>query len=460
MKQKNYINMSIFDIFKIGPGPSSSHTLGPMKAGNRFRAYVESLDSSVLKNISKLKIELHGSLSATGKGHGTHRAITAGVMGMTPELCNPDEVLELFTKANKIYNIKFKNFSVEFQESDICFCPILDSVNFPFANTLILKLQDSSSNTLVEKEYYSIGGGFITCKDEQEPARGEAKYLYSNFSELREIVERKNISLSQIMVENEMAITGLSFEEIKAKLKSLVDVMLKSVKNGLKSKEEFLPGSLMLRRRAKEVYNSASSKKHIMNKYLIYLNSYALAASEENAAGKIVVTAPTSGSSGLIPAIMYFLKHNMGEKKMAIVEAILAASAVGFVAKTNASIAGAEVGCQGEIGVAAAMGAALMASINKEPIHIVESSATIALEHQLGLTCDPIGGYVQVPCIERNAAGALEGYNSYFLAFSQHKNILSFDEVVQTMLETGRDMNSKYKETAKGGLATIASVRC
>jgi L-serine dehydratase len=453
------ITTSIFDIFKIGPGPSSSHTIGPMRAGNDFYDSVISLDKSVLNKALHVKIYLHGSLSATGLGHGTHRAVVAGINNIRADKCNAKDVLDIFENSD-LYELDFKLKKIAMHKDDIVFCDIEQSSNFPYANTLIIELLDNENNILLQKEYYSIGGGFIKIKDESEPTRNEPTYKYSNFDELKKILREKNITLSQLAIENEMSITGKSYDEIYHKLKKIVHVMIDSVENGLEAKDSILPGKLNLKRHAKDVYDSAHLRKHIMNRYLIYLNSYALAASEENAAGKIVVTAPTSGSSGLIPALIYFLRHHLQESMKSIIEGMLAASLISFIARENASIAGAEVGCQGEVGVAAAMGAALMASVNHESIEIVENSATIALEHFLGLTCDPIGGYVQIPCIERNAVGAMQSYNAYYLAFSSHDKKLSFDEVVQTMLETGKDMNSKYKETAKGGLATIASIRC
>jgi L-serine dehydratase len=431
-----------------------------MKAGNSFKEYVEKLKKEKIKNIKKIQIDLHGSLSATGKGHGTHRAIAMVVMGVAPHKCDSDFLLNMFEKENDSYELKFQNKIITIKEQDISFRPLSEAQNFPYANTLVIKLLDSKKSIVIEKEYYSIGGGFIKCKDEKEPKRNKPKYLYSNFNELRAIIEEKNISLAQVILENEMAITGSSKKEIYKDLKQIIKAMIKSVENGLKTKQTVLPGDIKLQRRAKEVYDSVKLKKHILNKHIIYLNSYALAASEENAAGKIVVTAPTSGSSGLIPGIIYFLIHQLKESEKNIIKSMLCAAAISFIARENASIAGAEVGCQGEVGVAAAMGAALMASINNEPINIIESSATIALEHFLGLTCDPIGGYVQIPCIERNAIGALQSYNSYTLASCKHHNILRFDEVVKTMLQTGKDMNSKYKETAKGGLAVYTSIKC
>jgi L-serine dehydratase len=460
MEENNYIDTSVFDIFKIGPGPSSSHTIGPMKAGNGFREYVSLLHREDIERSASLKVELHGSLSATGRGHGTHRAVAAGIIGWTPESCDPDKVLALFEQKGAVYAVDFDGIKVPLSEKDIIFCDPGEALKFPYANTLIISLLDSDGNVILSKEYYSIGGGFIKCKDESEPKRNKPKYLYSNFNELRSLVENEHIELYDILLENEMAITGRSEEYIMKKMKDIVHAMIESVENGLEADENLLPGPIGLQRKAKRVHDSAKERKHIMNRYMIYLNSYALAASEENAAGKIVVTAPTSGSSGLIPGIIYFLNHHMQETKKDIIKGMFIAASIGFIARTNASIAGAEVGCQGEVGVAAAMGAALMAAINNEPISIIENSASIALEHMLGLTCDPVGGYVQVPCIERNAAGALEGYNAYYLAFAKHSKIIRFDEIIETMLETGRDMNSKYRETAKGGLATVTSIRC
>ncbi|NOQ32310.1 MAG: L-serine ammonia-lyase [Helicobacteraceae bacterium] len=455
----NFINTSIFEIFKIGPGPSSSHTIAPLKIGHSFYEFSSTLDSKIIKKSVKIRIELFGSLSLTGRGHGTHRAIVGGLLGMTPESCDPDILLDIFEKKDTVYNIQIGDKTIPLVESDLIFSR--EPIESEYSNTLRIKLLDADGKTTVEKEYYSVGGGFTKCKGEAESIKkGKVIHKYSNFNELRTLCEKKGLPLSQVILENEMAISSLSKKEIFKKMKKIINVMLDSVDNGLNSTQHILPGPIKLERRASTVFKSAKKKKFETTKSLTFLNSYSLAASEENAAGRIVVTAPTSGSSGILPGVIYFLRNNLKTSKKSIINAMFNAAAIAYIARENASIAGADVGCQGEVGVASSMAAALISTIDKQPLEVIENSATIALEHFLGLTCDPVGGYVQVPCIERNAVGAVAGYNAYILAFSKQHGRISFDEVVRTMLETGRDMNEKYRETAKGGLAIFTSIGC
>ena len=446
------ILLSIFDLFKIGPGPSSSHTIGPMRAALHFVDLLRKLPDDELKKASHMRIHLFGSLSATGKGHGTETALMAGLLGMTPANCDAEEVLHLFDD-NRKHTIKIRdNFTLPFDNRCITYDEVHHS--FPYSNTMIFHLK-SKDAVLLEKEYYSCGGGFMKCKDDPPPDRGNPLYCYSNMSELKQIIQKENISLVNLLLENEKAIMKTSKEDVYFKLEEILDVMEKAVERGLQEKG-VLPGPIGLERKAHTLYEIAvSNVLDVPDNFLVLLDACALAAAEENAAGKKAVTSPTSGSCGVIPAIIYVLKHHFHIDKKHILDGLLAAAAIGFLAKHNASISGAEVGCQGEIGVSCAMGAALVAQVDGANIDIIEIAAEIALEHQLGLTCDPIGGYVQIPCIERNAVGAVEAYNAFILASAgdPKKQKISFDQVLHVMYETGKDMCSKYKETSKGGLA-------
>ena len=453
------ITTSIFDIFKIGPGPSSSHTIGPMNAALHFRDRIKELPKQQIDRATHIKVHLYGSLSATGKGHGTDRAILAGLMGQSPAKCDVDQILSFFSKEDDIYDIKIDGKILLFDYSSFCF----DEIHhlFPYSNTMILQLF-ANDKLILSGEYYSIGGGFIICKGEEVKEKPMPPHPYSNMNELKRLVETKNISLTDLLIENEMAISGRSREEIFSGLYKIIEVMENSVMKGVHT-EGVLPGSLKLHRKAPALYRIAEEEEiiDVPDRFLIYLDCYALAAIEENAAGHLVVTAPTSGSSGVIPGIICLMKHYFKTDESLICEGLLAAGAIGFIAKHNASISGAEVGCQGEVGVAAAMGAAMIAQIDRCSIKVIENAAEIALEHQLGLTCDPMGGYVQIPCIERNAVAAVEAYNAYLLAAAgdPEKQKISFDQVVEVMLQTGKDMCLKYKETSKGGLA-LCDIEC
>lgn len=446
----NPIRTSVFDLFKVGPGPSSSHTIGPMKAAFDFVEEVRKLDTNRLKLADEITVRLFGSLSATGDGHGTDRAIVAGLLGKRPEEVDPIWFSGLLQKDSS-YEIDLGGYFIPFSAEHIIF----DEVNhdFEYSNTLIFYLK-SGEQVLYEKEYYSVGGGFIQWKGYEEPNVAEPPFCYTNMKELKRLLVEENISLHRLMLENEKALTGATEDEIYDRLGAINDTMCAAVDRGI-SAEGKLPGSINLTRKAPFVYKRAKSMPNSPDSFLILLNSYALAASEENAAGNIVVTAPTSGASGVLPGVIYMLRHQFHFRGKRILDAMLAATAIGFLVKHNASISGAEAGCMGEVGTASGMAAALISYGSGYGIDVMEAAAEIALEHHLGMTCDPVGGYVQIPCIERNAVGAVKAYNAYLLASSGDplNQKVTLDQVIKTMRETGRDMSKKYKETSQGGLA-------
>lgn len=447
----NPIKTSVFDLFKIGPGPSSSHTIGPMKATYDFRERILKRDNHSIEAIKKIKIHLFGSLSATGRGHGTDRAVAAGLMGWTPESTDPLKLLNIWKSANR-YTIELGQHHINIIESDIIF----DEINhdYKYSNTLIVKAIDADDQIVLEESYYSVGGGFIQWENYKEPELEKPPYCYQNMRELKSLIKGHGISLHRLMLENEKVISGLKEDEIYTKMGHIIDTMCAAVERGLKADGE-LPGYIQLSRKAPLVYERARSMPNSPDSFLIFLNAYCLAASEENAAGNIVVTAPTSGASGVIPGVLYLLRHHFHYRGKRLMDAMLAATAIGFLVKHNASISGAEAGCMGEVGTASGMASALLAYGAGYGIDVVEAASEIALEHHLGMTCDPVGGFVQIPCIERNAVGAVKAYNAYLLASSgdPKKQKISLDQVINTMRETGRDMSKKYKETSEGGLA-------
>lgn len=457
MQPVQSITTSIFDLFKIGPGPSSSHTIGPMKAAYRFREEVISylqahhtLDSQHLT----IRVHLYGSLSATGKGHGTDRAVLGGLLGWLPDTCNPKELNALLQDPVQHYNIDFGEVNMQLKSDFILFEKKKYVSIHP--NTLVLCLVDEQGEILYESEYYSIGGGFIQKKGEQLTEGDTSKtvpYPYTCMEELKGQL-KDGLTLTELMLANEEAISGLSRKEILTGIDRIIDNMHRAVKRGLKTKG-LLPGKIKLTRKAPILFEQARQQSQSIDGFLLFLNCYCLAASEENAAGNIVVTAPTSGASGVIPGLTYLMKNHFHYSVDKMRNGLLAAAAVGFLVKHNASISGAEMGCMGEVGTASAMGAAMLAYSAGRSIAIIEAAAEIAIEHHLGMTCDPIGGYVQIPCIERNAMGAAKAYNAYLLASSGTSNFqkISFDSVIKVMKATGRDMSKKYKETSEGGLA-------
>jgi L-serine dehydratase len=332
--------------------------------------------------------------------------------------------------------------------------------DYPWSNTMVLELLAGDGSVLFSREYYSVGGGFVQWKGWKEPDMGNPAHPYSCMNELRSIARNEGLNIYEIMLDNETAITGMPRKEIIHRLNMLLDMMEESVKRGLDA-EGMLPGPMGVQRKARQLWKTSQAMASSPEKFLTELNAYAFAAAEENAAGGVVVTAPTCGSAGVLPALLYAMRHGMFVGDRAVREGFLAAAAVGFIARHNASIAGAEVGCQGEIGVASSMAAAMLTDALGHSSHIVENAAEVALEHHLGMTCDPVGGYVQIPCIERCAMGAVKAFNASLISRGVRSEAqrVSLDAAIAAMAETGREMSSKFKETSLGGLA-LSMVAC
>ncbi|MGN0008150.1 MAG: L-serine ammonia-lyase [Desulfovibrionaceae bacterium] len=452
------ITTALFDLFKIGPGPSSSHTIGPMKAGNDFLDQCAQLDDAALDGAASLHVTLLGSLSATGRGHGTDSAVLAGLLGHRPETCPPNVLPELARVPELRHLVTVRGRTLPAGLQDIEFGPVTH--DGPFSNTLIIALRDAAGKEIYSREYYSVGGGFLQWKGWTAPDRGHPAYPYGTMRELHAQLDRTGLALHELLLENETAITGMGRPAIFERLESVMDAIYDSVRRGLRAGGK-LPGTLGVWRKAAGLLEQAQRLPFAADRFLGRLNAYAFAVSEENAAGGVIVTAPTCGSAGVMPALLYAMRADMNIGERALREGLLASAAVGMLAKHNAGIAGAEVGCQGEIGVASAMGAAMLAHARGYSPTVVEHAAEVALEHHLGLTCDPVGGYVQIPCIERNAVGAVKAYNAMLLASCEveQQHMVSLDAAISAMGEIGRDMNAKFKETSEGGLA-VSIVEC
>ena len=440
---------SIFELLKIGPGPSSSHTIGPMKAGFDFMESVRALPDAIRLKGDSLEIRLFGSLSATGKGHGTVRAIMAGLLGNDPETCTGG-VPGQCGKARSL-DLDVGGKTVPCRPEDV----VMDAVvhDYPYSNTMVFRFK-AGDDLLLERVYFSMGGGSLLREGREEPKRCEPRYPYGTMAELKQHLRDNSIRLHTLVLANEKSITGKDETEIYEGLDQITAVMENAVENGIAAKG-VLPGPIGLHRKAHAMYKGAKKLEFQGSGFLRAINAYAMAASEENAAGHCVVTAPTCGAAGVLPAVIFTLKRHMGALQSEIRKGLLAASAVGFLAKHNASISGAEVGCQGEVGVASAMAAALLAYARGHRFQVTENAAEIAMEHHLGLTCDPVGGYVQIPCIERNAMGAVKAYNAFLIASTLDDGYqkVDLDDAIAAMAQTGRDMSTKYKETSLGGLA-------
>lgn len=445
------ITTSLFDLLKIGPGPSSSHTIGPMKAGFDFYTLMQGLSPTQQAAATKLQVLLYGSLSATGKGHGTDRAVVAGLLGQSPEGCRPDYLDSIKLEQSDQINIRLGDSQLGFLASNILWDD--RQYDFPYSNTMIIRLS-TDQEVLLEKEYYSVGGGFLQWKGWLEPQRGTPCYPYENAEQLWKQLKKHRLKLDELLLANEAAITGLKEAAICAQLDRIITVMEAAVQRGVQT-EGYLPGPIRLHRKAPLMFQRAKEMPQNSERLLLYLCAYAFAAAEENAAGHIVVTAPTCGSAGVLPAVVHLLRQHQKLPLEAVRKALLGAAAIGFICKQNASISGAEVGCQGEIGVASSMAAALVALANGCEVRIAENAAETALEHHLGMTCDPVKGYVQIPCIERNAMGAVKAWTSYLIAREglPDWHIVGLDKAIEAMKQTGRDMKSEYRETAQGGLA-------
>ncbi|MFF2317739.1 L-serine ammonia-lyase [Arthrobacter sp. NPDC058097] len=468
--------VGVFDLFSIGIGPSSSHTVGPMRAAAVFAEELKS--AGKLEGVASLRVDLYGSLAATGHGHGTMTAVLLGLEGYHPELILPDEVEERLASIAETGTLQLSgSVALPYGVKDMILHPL--TVLPRHTNGMKFAVSDAGGNVLHEATFFSVGGGFIVREGEEDAAQQELdeskKELPLPFRTAAELLGRcqsKGLSIADIMLVNERA--SRSEEDIREGLLHIYSVMEACVQTSLK-REGLLPGGLKVRRRAPDWHERLlkEGRDHGGNyrdpKYWQeWVNLVALAVNEENASGGRVVTAPTNGAAGIIPAVLYYALHfapgmdqaTQEDRDDVVVKFLLTAGAVGVLYKEQASISGAEVGCQGEVGSASSMAAAGLAEVMGGTPAQVENAAEIAMEHNLGLTCDPIGGLVQVPCIERNAIAAAKAINAAKMAlWGDGSHRVSLDEVIVTMRETGKDMSSKYKETAMGGLA-VNVVEC
>lgn len=457
--------LSVFDIFKIGIGPSSSHTMGPMVAASRF---LESLRIAVGATaqggrVARIEVRLHGSLAFTGKGHGTDRAVALGLLGFCPDTLDPDLAAPAEAELARTCSIEVPGLgTIGFDaEADIVFDygPPL-----PYhANGLVFRALDAAGQETLAETYYSIGGGFVVAESQFDAPGGEDAgavvewpYPFASAAEMLRMGEESGLSIVAMKRANEMAANNRT--ALEAELDRIWSVMDDCITRGL-SAEGVLPGGLRVRRRARAIHEAlvAERRNNLVQPHAAndWLSVYAMAVNEENAAGGRIVTAPTNGAAGVVPAVIrYYRDHCIGAQEHKIHDFLLAAAAIGGIIKTRASISGAEVGCQGEVGSAAAMAAAgLCAALGGSNAQI-ENAAEIALEHHLGLTCDPIGGLVQVPCIERNGLGAIKAVAAASLALrGDGRHFMPLDNCIEAMRQTGQDMLAKYKETSQGGLA-------
>lgn len=449
------MDMRVFELFKIGVGPSSSHTVGPMLAARRFL-----LESADLYKVSKVQVALYGSLALTGHGHATDKAVLLGLMGETPQDLVPesvDEKLAALASSGKMNLLG--EYSVKFDvAADILWFKQEVLPGHPNGMKFILTRNDGSS---FEKIYYSTGGGFIYSSEElanpDSDDSGERKPLPYPFGTMAELLahgKRTGLSITDMMRANENVYC--SDEELDAGLDKIWSVMKGCISRGLQMSGE-LPGGLHVKRRAAKLWRAANETADVLpHDGLHRVSLYAMAVNEENAAGGRVVTAPTNGAAGIIPAVLRYYAEDCkpSHPEQGIRNFMLAASAIGMLCKKNASISGAEIGCQGEVGVACAMAAAGLTAALGGTNEQIESAAEIGIEHHLGMTCDPIGGLVQIPCIERNGMGAVKAITAASLSLrSDGTHHVSLDDVIETMRATGFDMQAKYKETSLGGLA-------
>lgn len=456
--------VSIFDLFKIGIGPSSSHTVGPMKAAF---AFVEALGTAgLLDRTSRVVTTLYGSLAWTGKGHGTSKAVILGLGGQRPALVDPEEVDRIVGEVDGSGQLRLG------AHRHIAFHPgqdiVSDVVTAPphHPNTLAFTALDAQGNVLLGQRWCSVGGGFIVEEGQidlpEETGAATVPFPYRSAAELLAIAEQAGLSIARVVQANELALRPA--EDVTAHVEAVTEAMLSCVHRGLKADGE-LPGGLQVKRRAAGIFRKLkehqSQNDFSAHEVMDIISVFAMAVNEENAAGGRVVTAPTNGAAGVVPAVLHYYRDFWPDADQGGIECfLLTATAIGALFKMNASISGAEVGCQGEVGVAASMAAAgLCAALGGSNAQI-ENAAEIAMEHHLGMTCDPIGGLVQIPCIERNAFGAVKAVNAASLALKgDGTHRVSLDQVIAAMRQTGADMHDKYKETSQGGLA-VAFVEC
>jgi L-serine dehydratase len=453
-KSKGPVMTLVDEFYKVGPGPSSSHTIGPMRITYDFYQRAIKLPPEQLAQATALKVHLFGSLSATGKGHGTERAALAGLIGHEPATIDPVAVLDrMAAEPDKTYPVKLGAKTINASLKDIIYDAPKGDFHHP--NTMIAKLM-AGDKVLLEQEYYSVGGGFIEWKGYEPPKKNPPKYPYSTMAEVLAHTKRDNITLAELAYANELAISGRDKAEINAFLDKIVGAMRATVKTGLDAPQGVLPGPIKLKTKAGDVYKKAMMEPLPARKGIGVVSAAALAGSEENARGHLVITAPTGGSAGVMPAIIHSLGPDGANKSdQKLREALLAGAIIGYLCKHNATLSAAEGGCQAEIGVASAMGAAAIAAAHDDPPQISANGAGAALEHHLGMTCDPVAGFVQVPCIERCAFGAVKAWTGYLIARNEipANRRVDVDSVIVAMAQTARDMNPKYKETSEAGLA-------
>jgi L-serine dehydratase len=451
--------ISVFELFRIGIGPSSSHTVGPMRAACTFVSRLA--DSGHLDRAERVHATLYGSLAHTGRGHGTDRAVILGLQGKLPDRVDPDRIEAALGKVAQSGRIALAG------RREIAFDAATDIAfnkreSLPYhPNGMRFRATDAAGECLSERHYYSVGGGFVVNQDEAArdrivPDRTELPYPFSSGDELLARCRENRLSIADIMRANERCWRG--GDEIRDGLLEIWSAMQACIRRGCDS-PGVLPGGLKVPRRAPAMFADLSGRPGEMGddrlNLLDWVNLFALAVNEENAAGGRVVTAPTNGAAGIIPAVLsYYDRFVAGSNREGVLDFLLTAGAIGILYKLNASISGAEVGCQGEVGVACSMAAGGLTAAMGGSADQVENAAEIGMEHNLGLTCDPVGGLVQIPCIERNAMASVKAINAQRLAMrgsGEHK--VSLDEVIKTMRETGRDMENRYKETSRGGLA-------
>ncbi|MBD9372490.1 L-serine ammonia-lyase [Rhizobium sp. ARZ01] len=464
--------LSVFDVFKIGIGPSSSHTMGPMSAANRFLELILSDDwpRPVGATVAAIRMSLHGSLAYTGVGHGSDRAVILGLMGERPDLVDPDRMDEIVAEVERTGRITPPGHPpYTFQpKHDLVFDK---KTPLPgHANGMTFSAYDRDGRQLLKRIYYSVGGGFVVTDTELEAMRAtkaraserKIPFPFATAKEMLEMAARSGLTIAQMKRANEE--TAMSREELDAGLDRIWGAMKSCIDRGLQG-EGIMPGGLKVKRRARMIHDKLQDewRSNKANPLLAndWLSVYAMAVNEENAAGGRVVTSPTNGAAGVVPAtIRYYLHFHEDADADGIRDYLLTAAAIGGIIKHNASISGAEVGCQGEVGSASAMAAAGLAAVMGGTPEQIENAAEIALEHHLGMTCDPVAGLVQVPCIERNALGAVKAVTAASLAIKgDGTHFVPLDACIETMRQTGVDMNEKYKETSTGGLA-VNVVEC
>lgn len=457
--------LSVLDLFRIGIGPSSSHTVGPMRIGRRFVTGLKRRGH--LESTAQITVELQGSLALTGAGHATPKAVILGLMGLKPETLDPEAADPAVAAVHEEKRLTLcDGFAIDFDpESDIVFA--YDVIPDLHPNGMRLSARDNDGATLAERTYYSTGGGFIASRRQLErPAKNDiiragqpVPYAFGSAQDVLDWCEHEDMAIHELIYANEDARRPRAATD--QALDRIAKIMMACIDRGL-NREGMLPGELKVTRRAPGLWAklSASPQSNEQEQLFDWLNVYAMAVNEENAAGGQVVTAPTNGAAGIIPAV---IRHYCARDEMdavAVRKFLLTAGGIGLLYKQRASISGAEMGCQGEVGVACSMAAGGLAAVWGGTPTQVASAAEIGMEHNLGLTCDPVGGLVQIPCIERNAIGAVKAVNAARLALHAHERMrVSLDQVIETMRQTGLDMSSKYKETSQGGLA-VNVVEC